>query len=360
MSNKVLFVSTQMEAGGVQIRSTSMQSALLGEGVPTDLVFLYRKRAVFPEGEHLTSLLNHPPAGALEYLGIFARLWALIRRKRPTAVVGFAHYSSPFACIFAALSGVKRRVATQTNPPNTMPRVARLLDLFCGVTGIYTHNIAASNSVLNAFADYPASYRKRLFVVYNGISSQTSPLTKQQSRELFGLPPDAPLIIACGRLSYQKNHSFLLDVLKNLPGPHLAILGDGELRGELEQKAAELGIKDRVTFLGEVEPARVRDFLRSGDLFAFPSHYEAFGLAVAEAMMSGLPVVSSNHSALQEVVAEAGVLLPIDNPAPWVDAIQAILSDDARQSEMSERSKAQASKFTFESMLGGFKNAVMQ
>lgn len=211
---RILFVSTQMEAGGVQMRATSMMQALQKEGHESRTLFLYTKRPIYNHLSGVSSLLDHPPRGVSDIFAILVGLVRYLREFRPTAVVGMAHYASPLATFSALLLGISRRIATQTNPPKSRGKLARTLDQICGTTGIYTANIAASDTIFNDFDHYPEVYRKRLHVVSNGITVREPKLTKQAARAKFGLSSDAFLMVNCGRLSKQKNQTFLLEILE--------------------------------------------------------------------------------------------------------------------------------------------------
>ncbi|WP_280177040.1 glycosyltransferase family 4 protein [Rhizobium sp. RU20A] len=226
------------------------------------------------------------------------------------------------------------------------------------MTGLFTSNISASKAVLNGFADYPARYKSRLKLIYNGVQSRVSPLSKAESRQTFGLSDTIKLMVCCGRLSQQKNHVFLLQILAELPDVHLAILGDGELRQTIEDEATRLGVRDRLHLVGELPAKEVGRFLRAGDVFVFPSRFEAFGLALAEAMLEGLPVVTSNHPALMEVVGEAGFVLPLEKEE-WKSAVERLTSDADLREEMGLKARAQAKKFTYEAMFAGYLNEIV-
>ena len=105
-------------------------------------------------------------------------------------------------------------------------------------------------------------------------------------------------IVTVGRLSAQKRIPLLLEAVAQLRatgrGLPLTIVGDGPERPALERRAAELGVADLVRFLGEVPPARIPDVLGDADVFAFPAIGEGLGLAAAEALMLGVPIVATH------------------------------------------------------------------
>ncbi len=117
-----------------------------------------------------------------------------------------------------------------------------------------------------------------------------------------------------GRLSVVKNHALLLRafrrVLERYPDCGLLLAGRGELEGALRRQAAELGIEERVHFLGF--RADIPQVLQALDCFVFPSLREGLGLALVEAMACGLPVIASQVGGIPEVFSEEpmGTLVP--------------------------------------------------
>jgi glycosyltransferase involved in cell wall biosynthesis len=110
----------------------------------------------------------------------------------------------------------------------------------------------------------------------------------------------------------------------------LWIVGDGPERARLERLADELGVRDRVRFLGARPHAEMPGVLRSAELVVIPSLMEASSVAALEAMACGVPVVASRAGGLPEVVDDAvGALVPPADPRALADAIAALLADPA-------------------------------
>jgi len=148
-----------------------------------------------------------------------------------------------------------------------------------------------------------------------------------------GIPADAPLALAVGRLIEQKDHATLLRafarVLPTVPDARLAILGGGPLEAETRRLVAELGLEDAVTLPGRTD---IRDWLERADVFVHTSRWEGFGIVLLEAMLAGLPVVATRVSAVPEVVAEGetGLLVEPGDDAGVAEALGALLADRAR------------------------------
>jgi glycosyltransferase involved in cell wall biosynthesis len=96
--------------------------------------------------------------------------------------------------------------------------------------------------------------------------------------------------------------------------------------------------------MDEIEPAALQSQYHAADVFVLPSYYEGYGMALAEALSHGLPVVSSNAGAIPTTVpADAGVLVPPGDAAALADALRRVLTDDALRSSLTAAARTAAS-----------------
>jgi glycosyltransferase involved in cell wall biosynthesis len=102
----------------------------------------------------------------------------------------------------------------------------------------------------------------------------------------------------------------------------LDVMGDGPARADCETSAAALGLAAQVSFHGSQPKPVIAQMMRAADLFVLPSRFETFGAAIAEALASGLPVVSTTVGGIPELVDErSGRLVPPDDPVALADAL---------------------------------------
>lgn len=145
------------------------------------------------------------------------------------------------------------------------------------------------------------------------------------TRAELGLPTDAYLIGSVGRLRPQKGYPILLaaaaQVRQTLPHAHFVLIGDGELRPQLEAQAQQLGIADAVTFLGPRHD--VEQLYGLLDLFVSSSLWEGLPTVILEAMAAGCPVVATAVAGSRDLVGkdERGLLAPPNDPAALAAAI---------------------------------------
>lgn len=166
------------------------------------------------------------------------------------------------------------------------------------------------------------------------------------------LEKDGPLVGNVARLADQKGQRYLLEAARRLPDVRFAIVGQGELRADLERRAAELGVADRVLFTGARED--VPDVLASLDVFAFPSLFEGLCLAVIEAQAAGVPVVATPVGGICETVTdgETGLLVPLRDPEALAAGIRRLLDDREAAGRMAAEARRRVrGRFSVERMV---------
>jgi glycosyltransferase involved in cell wall biosynthesis len=141
-------------------------------------------------------------------------------------------------------------------------------------------------------------------------------------------------------------------ILESVPEARLAVIGDGPLRGELDELARRCGVGERLRFFPFSPPSS--RYLRALDLFVLPSLWEAFPISVLEALACGVPQVASAVGGTGEALLEGrtGLLCPPGDPAALAAAVVALLRSPDRLSAMAEASRSRhADCFTLDRML---------
>jgi glycosyltransferase involved in cell wall biosynthesis len=149
-----------------------------------------------------------------------------------------------------------------------------------------------------------------------------------------------------GRLDPKKNVDVLFRAVARLPDDvHVCVAGTGILEEKLHALAASVGIGDRVHWLRFVQGETKRRFLASIDVLVLPSAYECFGVAAAEAMQVGVPVIVSETTGIAELVRDRGGGLVVrPDVMELADAIAGIASDPQRRIALGDRAREVAAR----------------
>ncbi len=185
--------------------------------------------------------------------------------------------------------------------------------------------------------------RRPVEVVPNGADDRVfHPREAHEARARLGLPADGPLISYVGKLVPRKGVDTLIEAMGLLaarPGgaPWLSMAGIGEMREGLEARARELGVADRVRFLGKLPHDDVAVAMAAGDVFVLPSLSEGLPTVVCEAMACARPVVATAVDGTPEIVDDGatGLLVPPRDPRALADALARVLDDPAMAGRMS-------------------------
>jgi len=171
----------------------------------------------------------------------------------------------------------------------------------------------------------------------------------------LGIPPCTTVVATAGRLTAVKGHQTLIRAVADCVGRgeclFLILLGEGELRQDLDRLCERLGIAERVRFLGWKQD--VARFIAVCDIFCLPSRNEGMGKVLVEAMALGKPIVASDVGAIADLVrsGENGLLVPVGDVPAWATAIKELVHDPAARRRMGEAGRRIAPAYSMESMI---------
>lgn len=267
------------------------------------------------------------------------RLTRILRQTRPDVVHVHLYRALLFGRLSARLAGIKAIVATEHSaaPEATerRPATRRVKAMYRIAERWGRLTIAVSAETRDVLIRHWGLDAARVTVIPNGVDVQAmtpTPSARAACRARLGIPEQHRVLVTTGRLSQGKHVDRLIDAVARLTvgegrrDVDLLVVGDGDLRTQLIQHAAELGVCDQVRFIGEV--ADVLPYLACADVYVSASEYETYGISIVEAYVSGLPVVYHNSPAAADLarVADGGRLQRSSpEPAALAEAILAAL-----------------------------------
>ena len=202
--------------------------------------------------------------------------------------------------------------------------------------------------------------RCNLLTIHNGISSSFKNIQITQNvRAQIGIPKNSKVIGHVGRLSEVKDQSTLINafhlLLQKDNNVSLIIIGDGPLKTTLEAIANDLGIGEKVYFLGFRND--IRDILNILDVFVLSSLYEGISVALLEAMITSIPVVVTEVGGNIEIIKHQinGLVVPPKNPLELAEAIKKILIDKNLSFSLAKTAhETVESKFSMKAMVDSY------
>ncbi|MEN5434792.1 glycosyltransferase family 4 protein [Sphingobacterium faecium] len=160
-------------------------------------------------------------------------------------------------------------------------------------------------------------------VLENGVDILRMQSAVAYSRTEFGYQPDDKILCMVAGFRIQKDQDSIVRALDFLPPQYKVIfVGDGERRDEVRQLALDLGVDDRINFMGV--RTDVYRLLKMCDISILSSHWEGFGLVAVEGMACGIPLIASNVEGLAQVVSDGGLLFEKGNVKDLVNKIQSL------------------------------------
>lgn len=292
---KILYVITKGNWGGAQRYVFDLATALpRGQ---FEVAVAYGQPGLLAQKLHAVGITTYElplqrDVSALQDLRSFSALYALCKNIQPDTVHLNSSKAGGIGALAATLAGVKNIVFTIHGLPEDEARNP-LMRLFIWLMTRIT--VMLCDKVITVSADNQRRIRKSV-LIHNGIA----PIVFGDGaiiRNAF--PAGVTITGTIGELTHNKNQIALIEEARVKPDMYVAIVGEGELRKELEQKIAEYKLGDRVKLFGFTPAAEA---MRGFDVFALPSKKEGLPYVLLEAKQAGLPIVANRVGGVGEIL----------------------------------------------------------
>jgi glycosyltransferase involved in cell wall biosynthesis len=357
---KVARVIARLNVGGPALNVALLSAGLPPKGFPTTLYAGTPSPVEGDMSDYARSLGVQPVI--VPRLGreislvsdaiVIWQLWRLFRRERPVIVHTHTAKAGFVGRIAARLARVPLVIHTfhghvlkgYFGPVKT--RLFLALERFLGRRSDAV--ITVSPGLRRELIDMRIAPPERVHVIRLGfdLSSFEDP-PRGRFRERHRIPADAPLVGIVARLAPVKNHALFMDaariVADRVPNARFVLVGDGELRADLEARAADLGLADRTYFTGWHSP--MNEVYADLDVCVISSVNEGTPVTLIEAMATGTPVVATAVGGIPDLVEDevTGRLVAPGDPDALATAIEAALGT-ARTAEAATRTMAARSR----------------
>jgi D-inositol-3-phosphate glycosyltransferase len=251
---------------------------------------------------------------------------------------------------FHTLGEIKNRARPAEREPALRLRAER--QAIASANGIIAFSAEERDNMTRIYGAPPAKVR----VIPCGVDPALfHPLDKERTRRELGLPGRSKVLLFAGRIQPIKGIDILLGAVARLAGNQVRLLivgGNSASEDELARLcslANELGIRDKVNFLGAVEHGRMPLLYSAADVCIVPSYHETFGLVALEALACGTPVVATRVGGLTTIVQDriTGHLVDELSPEAFARSLESLLGDEALRQRMAEAARPSVMKYAW-------------
>lgn len=345
---KIMQVIPYFCFGGAEIMCENLTYALKNAGQEVFAVSLYHDRTpIARRMEEAGIRIVYLDKKLGLDLSMVPKLKTLIQQERPDVVHSHLNIIK-YAAAAAKLAGVRKCVHTVHSLADREAegRVQKIINGFYFRRG-WSVPVALTPEVQSSVSEFYGLPLRRVPVIYNGIDlSRCVPKTTYETGETV-------TILHVGRFDAPKNHPGLLEAFRLLLETHpecrLRLVGDGDLRADMEKLAREKGIADFVEFCGM--QSNVYPYLHDADIFTLPSIYEGNPMTIIEAMGTGLPIVASRVGGIPDMISdgESGLLVEPE-PRAICDSLARLMEDKSLRQRLGETARKQSQTFSAEHM----------
>lgn len=283
------------------------------------------------------------PSRAWEILSRIKAIRKIVKSEKPDILVAFMHSTFIPASIALIGSGIPLIASEHIVPEHYGTRPMEYA-LFLATSPFMKKITVVTDNIRKT---YPAVLRRKMEVIPNPIHQPSLRKTKT---------PEQKLILNVGRLDPQKDQETLIRAFERLathfPEWNLRIVGEGPLRQHLEILVKELNLKERVTLPGVTQ--NIHKEYEKAAIFVMPSRYEAFGLATAEAMSHGVPVIGfADCPGTNEIIKDGvnGFLVDTkDRATSLAAALMLLIEHGELRRKLGESGKESLRSYTLENV----------
>ena len=287
------------------------------------------------EGEYLSQVpedVKIIDLGKKSKFDIFKLIWRLrnkINKLQPDAMISFLTYTNAISIISAFHTcQLSKLIISQQIFPSLEAKSRMRKIIYAFLYRKARRIVCASEGIKECLRRDWKVCSERMSVFYNPLEFSNIEALRNGHVEHPCFAPDRhfKVIITVGRLEPQKNHALLLNAFKKVAestDARLVILGQGRLEQKLKDKAQELGILEKVFFIGFQHNPYA--WLSKADVFVLSSDYEGFGNVIIEAMACGVPVISTNCPSGPSEIITSGVNGLLVRPGDAMELSSAII-----------------------------------
>ncbi|MBI5997585.1 glycosyltransferase [Clostridium perfringens] len=267
--------------------------------------------------------------GTNSYRSIKHFFWLIKYKDKYDVIHSHLSYSQYYVALIRLLDKNKKLITTEHSTFNERRKYKIFKVIEKWLYSAYDNIVVINNDNKASMIKWQSSISDKIIVISNGIDVKKFINGKKEriNEGILIKNKKSQKILMVAAFRKEKNHEIIVNAMNKLDDNKVLILvgtGPEEYINNIKCLIDKNGINSRVFLLGE--RTDVEDIMKCCDLFVLPSRWEGFGLVVAEAMASGLPVVASNVQGVREVVGDCGLLFENENIQDLIGKINRIFT----------------------------------
>ena len=346
---QIVFVTGSMSRGGAERVISLLSDYYVKLGWKVSIVMLLHNRVEYtlPAEVEVLNYSNDRIKAALDTPRLICKLRHFVKTRKPDVVAAFMAQNCMVASV--ACQGLKTRlVVSERIDPSAVHR-GKLFEAV--LNRVYAKADVAVMQTERAKRYFPQKVQDNSVVIANPIEVKAVAAEQRKHR-----------IVNAGRLTPQKNQKMLMDAFAALYKAHpeysLDIYGEGPLRETLQQQINELGMAEAIALRGNVP--NIHEQIADAEVFVLASNYEGLSNALLEAMMMGLPCISTNCAGSDEVIrdGENGLLIPIGDQRALEAALERLMADRAFADKLGQTAKEDSKQYSVDCVIAQWRKAI--
>jgi glycosyltransferase involved in cell wall biosynthesis len=327
---KISFFIGSMAGGGAERVISILANYYSDKGWDVDIALLLKNEVGYKLNEKINIVDLSGKSGSYfrNLFGWVRKIRGYLKKRRPDRVVSFIGRIN--ALVLMSTFGMKIPIiVSERNDPKHDGRGDLMLKI-CNKSYGFKRCKAIVHQTKYEESCFAPSLAYKSHVIPNPIEVKTEKGTPEKGR-----------IVTAGRLGKQKRHTMLINAVAKLkdelPEIKTDIYGDGELKNSLQELIESKNMSDSIVLRGNV--SNLHNQIANADVFVMTSDFEGLSNALLEAMMLGLPCISTNYPGADEVIFDGinGLLVPLGDEEELAKAIKRILNDGTLREELSNQ-----------------------